>query len=119
MTEKERLVALINEAQIECDDNYGMTHSGQMADYLLENGVIAPPCKIGDKVWYHDYVPTSRGLERILRSSEVREITIDSHCSFITLASCTSLALEKFGETVFLTREEAEAALENMKGARS
>ncbi len=110
MTERDRLFALIVSMPPE------VRTAAEMTDYLLENGVIVPPCKVGDKVWYHDCVPTSRGLERILRSSEVREITIDSHCSFVTLVSYTSLDLEKFGKTVFLTREEAEAALERMKG---
>lgn len=86
-----------------------------IADRLMYNGVILPPCKLGDKVWYYDYVPTTKGLERIIRLSEVSQITIDSHCSFVTLVNCLSLALENFGKTVFLTREEAEAALEKLR----
>ena len=48
MNERERLIELINQAQAKSDDNFGMTNSEQMADFLLENGVVLLPCKIGD-----------------------------------------------------------------------
>ena len=48
MIERERLIELIDRAQAISDDNFGMTNSEQMADFLLENGVAILPCKIGD-----------------------------------------------------------------------
>ena len=56
MTEKEKLVELINEA----NSNYNFEFSvgkipkprdEYIADFLLENGVIVPPCKVGDKMY--------------------------------------------------------------------
>jgi hypothetical protein len=37
---RDRLMALINDVVHPC-------HAGALADYLIENGVIVPPCKVG------------------------------------------------------------------------
>ena len=54
MTEHERLIKLLDEriAIQECSfspDKPLTTDS--LADYLLEHGVIVPPCKVGDTVY--------------------------------------------------------------------
>lgn len=117
MTQKERLVALINEAQIECDDNYGMTHSGQMADFLLDNGVILPPVRVGDTVhtnssmrgWYY------RAKNRPY-SAKVVFIGINGGNGFFNVAfedgNMLQFNFSDLGRTVFLSREEAAAALD-------
>ena len=52
---RDRLIELINNADVQINGNispyrdYGME---KIADYLLENGVIVPPCKVGDWIWY-------------------------------------------------------------------
>lgn len=85
--------------------------SEQLADYLLENGVIVPPCKVGDTV----YAITEQGTCEI----EVESI----HCwiSGMWKFNCWSgkgkyrvgyeLSFDDFGKTVFLTKAEAEKAL--------
>lgn len=48
---RERLIELILSADISLfgtDKSFAEVY----ADYLLGNGVIVPPCKVGDKVWY-------------------------------------------------------------------
>ena len=83
-----------------------------LADYLLANGVIVPPCKFLQRVYV---IPTIEN-----RLSDVTEMK----CIGFTLshdAYCVNLMNEKnklyqpafgrFGKTVFLTREEAERAL--------
>lgn len=50
MTERERLIELL-------DQNCGYSEEQKaetLADYLLANGVIVPPCKVGDKVYQYD-----------------------------------------------------------------
>ena len=82
----------------------------QIADCLLANGVIVPPCKVGDTV----YVVTSYICEY-----EVKEIAYDDmfmkfYCYNESYAfECQRFMFfdERIGKTVFLTREEAEAAL--------
>ena len=39
---RDRLVELLDRAFLESDDNYGMPCTGQVADQLIENGVIVP-----------------------------------------------------------------------------
>ena len=48
MTDRDRLAELlINSPSLDTWEN---DFEGA-ADYLLENGVIVPPCKVGDTVW--------------------------------------------------------------------
>ncbi len=48
MTDRERLLDLINQALLKMKPNFTFE---ALADYLLENGVIVPPCKVGDIVY--------------------------------------------------------------------
>jgi len=67
----------------------------RIADYLIANGVIVPPCKVGDKVYQTDGVRTY--------TSTINKIIYDTN----------SIAFDEraIGKTVFLTKEEAENAL--------
>lgn len=81
-----------------------------VADYLLEDGVIVPPCKVGDKV----YAISSVFDESTLESKKVvktRVIDFISSPSFLIESRGLIMAERDFGKTVFLTREEAEQAL--------
>lgn len=61
------------------------------------------PCAVGDTVWQIHTLPrTNRKI--------IAEVKADAF--FITLCTLEG----RFGKTVFLTREEAESALEKMKG---
>ena len=106
---KERLTKLIKEAQ----ERY--IYAEDMAQYLMDNGVIVPPCKVGDTV----YSVMKGGLMkccvtcvRIDDYSDERRMEI--LCKEIRSrpsqhVKCFGAA--DFGKTVFLTREEAERAL--------
>ncbi len=100
MNERERLVNLLSKAFIVSDDNYGTPNSEQVADYLLENGVIVPPVKVGDTIYMI--------VEK--RAKITRE-----YFRFIKKTKLTFLNLERvlkaWGKTVFLTKEQAEKAL--------
>ena len=78
----------------------------KVADPLLraqaDGRLVVLPCKVGDTV-YRIFNPPSR------------EPVISAH----TLMSVDYIVrwIDKFGKTVFLTREEAEKALEAMKDA--
>lgn len=83
-----------------------------IADHLLANGVIVPPCKVGDTVYKIEGDGIIRELKAIscscLVSDSVRSMTI--HCSNYREA-VISFTWSDFGKTVFLTREDAEQAL--------
>ena len=92
-----------------------------IADHLLAEGVIVPPCKVGQTV----YVPWRYEFQQGIAIVTVQEIkfydTNTSHCMFfIDMESdneCFNQSFggwkieESIGVTVFLTQEEAEKAL--------
>ena len=95
MTDRDRLIKVLNEAFIKSDDNYGMPSIKQVTDYLVANGVITLPCKVGDKVYQTDGVR--------LYESQIKSIIYDTN----------NIAFDEnaIGKSIFLTREEAEKAL--------
>ena len=104
----------------------------KIADYLLDNGVIVPPCKVGDKLYA---ISKNRIAECICDEISIcNEVTIsaDFKCDYDCKGcpfnvwkqdfhtgeySCDGeygicfFSLTDFGKTVFLTREDAENAL--------
>ena len=117
MTNRERLIELLNVTQLICAVYNGVTNTMQMADYLLENGVIVPPCCIGDTV----YEIRENGKNPISGKRFDRCITTVQMLDCAAIRKSTLYAKEKryakndsvrLGKTVFLTREEAEKALE-------
>ena len=84
----------------------------QISDYLLENGVIVPPCKVGDTV----YLLIDWGYEKEIEEKEVGAISIQGTNDFSKelwedFRGGQLGTFADFGKTVFLTREEAEQAL--------
>lgn len=85
---RERLVKLIMGRPMLAD-------AEEMADYLIANGVIVPPCKVGDTVYQVD-------AERVY-PSVVKAVIYDTD----------GIAFDEraIGKTVFTSPEEAEQAL--------
>ena len=137
MTERERLIELIEEGtRIAYDksleevrrivkENHHFNSatdrtvsvSEMVADFLLSNGVIVPPVKVGDTV----YEIRENGRSPISGRRFDRCITTVQMLDCAAIRKSTLYAKEKryakndsvrLGKTVFLTREEAEKALE-------
>lgn len=66
--------------------------------------VVVLPCKLGDTVWL---VVTKRSRIYATEHKFVKR----SHLTFLNMER----VLQEFGKTVFLTREDAEKALEGMR----
>ena len=108
MTDKERLTNIIHNAQNKYL-NLLKFESSILADYLIANGVIVPPCKVGDRV----YRPSKYlGVVQFVITS----FNMYQSEMFFTDDSDNIIYLPDIGKTVFLTREEAEKALERSKG---
>lgn len=104
MTQRDRLIELIQSAVDGCARHWAEV----IADKLLANGVIVPPVKVGDTVYEHEYSVCDTDVggfwtEEVV-PTQVRGIAVLTEYDYHTL--------DNFGKTVFLTREEAEAALE-------
>lgn len=120
---KDRLIALIQDSVNGCAKHWAEI----IADYLLANGVIVPPCKMGDTVY--EVITCKDKLNNRINGHICSCIVTSIHLSnrytikdapYITLGADSTyhhgnyrkrVPLEAFGTTVFLTREEAEQAL--------
>ena len=105
MSDRERLIDLIREAKKHTKNaNSDLERNMIFAEYLLEHGVIVPPCKVGDKV----YRPSDclGVVQFVIISFNIYESEM-----FFTDDSENIIYLSDIGKTVFLTREEAERAL--------
>lgn len=81
----------------------------QIAEYLLANGVIVPPCKIGQTVYCivegFDVVMEGHIRQLIVAEGIFIDCVIRGYFNQVFHSS-------KIGKTVFLTKEEAEQALQ-------
>ena len=111
MTERERLIHLIGEIK---SYEYGgmatVTNEG-VADYLLENGVIVLPVKVGESIYYIDEKENKVEQECIrYYTCKMWETT-----PILTRHNKNFWKTYKFGKNVFLNREEAENVLKDQK----
>lgn len=93
----------------------------ELAEADKDGRVVVLPCKVGDTVWIV-------GAVRKLYSAKVRTFFCghtsavrggddDGHIHMIRTTEC-DIPMQKFGKTVFLSREEAEKALQEMEGKK-
>ena len=106
---RDRLIKLLG-----CEGNVITANDFEtVADYLLENGVIVPPCKVGDKVYVVDYTR----LGNMIFECTIEEISHFTYGTYyylnwgLHIPRFKACQEKSFGKTVFLTREEAEKAL--------
>lgn len=112
MTDRDRLIELLVQKQdygIELGDHMETIDNDVLADHLLANGVIVPPCKVGDKVYFDTYLHGDSVGVQSHRVINVKYVITTEPSKGGIGAEIPDYA---FGETVFLTREEAEKALE-------
>lgn len=116
MTERERLIDIIQKSV----DGCSVYWAGLIADGLLKNGVIVPPCKVGDKIYV---IPSKTNYKLNIanghtENNRIYEQIVDAihiYLTGYTLSSCEGLQHQPsalYGETWFLIKKEAEKALE-------
>lgn len=134
MTERERLIELLSNIDYACDNESNLQDRIEfISDYLLANGVILSPVKVGDKVYVNpytwDYLSFSDYEHYFIHSehfviAEVVSIIKTRKQNIIKLkiynkTTCSPkykrYPISSIGITVFLTKEEAEKALEDKK----
>lgn len=81
----------------------------QLADHLIDNGVIVPPVKVGQTVWA---VEKYGGKPIAIIEGKVQMVGVTSRSVKVLLRNHKDFnKTYVFGKTVFLTREAAEEAL--------
>lgn len=82
----------------------------KLADHLLDNGVIAPPVRVGQTVWCLigslNHAVEGRLYECNIRYDGITYFRFSRNGYFSGIATEDAI-----GKTVFLTRDAAEAAL--------
>lgn len=87
----------------------------ELAEADKDGRVVVLPCKVGQRVF------TLLDTDKHISECEVKQIGMGNKIGFLGLEPIGArgreygVALNGFGKTVFLTREEAEKALEAMK----
>ena len=121
MTERERLIELLCSAPLGSktfEQQYYKSTITKIADYLLSNGVIVPPVKVGDTVYEFFDVKGFYSITEFIVEDIVIGVNTDKcnlYCKSKHSNSEYIFYRDSFGKTVFFTREEAEKALEEMK----
>lgn len=115
---RDRLIELLNTCQ-DRGQRWNYFESGQsvesvtneiLADHLLANGVIVPPVKIGDTVYYITGIHNT-----LVKGAKVKEIYIgESGFAYHLCTGYDYFTLQQ--DEIFLTREEAERALKGGEG---
>ena len=131
MTDRDRLIELVDKAKKEyAGDVTDHTETDYIVECLLNNGVIVPPCKVGDVVYPLNADPRFRAfIDNITQTKNGLEFEwvqydVGVDCTEIWDAEC--FEINDIGKTVFLneteylkakgilTKEEAEAKLKEL-----
>ena len=115
---RDRLIELLNDATFGVNVHTLADHLKKetieaVADYLIANGVIVPPCKVGDTLYVISQTKDKR-IMPFVNQYKATSIGIGKRKCIVYHEMDGYIKLFKqddFGKTVFLTREEAEQAL--------
>ena len=142
MTDRDRLIELLNIAVGDC--NLTDPEIKIVADYLLANGVIVPPCKVGDTVYVitdcsqimmyydNDYLTGTGAIEcpfedvcNFTDCNDDNTQVLETYVNYMGIEDgsewyfrCEHINrandFNEIGKTVFLTKEEAEEKLKEL-----
>ena len=93
----------------------GYDHLRELAEADKDGRVVVLPCKVGQRVF------ALLDTDKHISECEVKQIGLGNEIGFVSIEPIGArgreygVSIKGFGKTVFLTREEAEAALEEMK----
>lgn len=106
---RDRLIKLIEDSLPNDNHIYFTKDIETMADELIANGVILLPIKKGDTVWHKEekYILDSYKVNCIIPNIEIGASCISRDILF---------NLDDIGKTVFLTKDQAEQKLKEMRG---
>jgi hypothetical protein len=103
-----RLKAYEDMVDLETLNNTPISRLVELAEADKDGRVAVLPCKVGDTVWR-----IVRDGEPHITRDEVRDMCfVDDMTPCVELVGGRVTFTEKFGKTVFLSREEAERAME-------
>ena len=109
MTERDRLIELLNTDLSGCDGDY----DEELADYLIANGVIVLPCSFFKECFV---IPTVENSLSDITEMKCIGFSLSHNMYNANLITDKNKLYQPcfgdFGKTVFLTEEEAEKEIE-------
>ena len=114
-----RLKAYEDMVDLETLNNTPISRLVELAEADKDGRVVVLPCKVGQRVF------ALMDMDKHISECEVKRISMGNKIGFIGLEPIGArgreygVVLNGFGKTVFLTREEAEKALEARKDETS
>ena len=113
MTEREKLISIL---QRQGEDGGFYESADIIADFLLANGVILPPVKVGDPVfridnWNGEHI----AVGKISMIKQKSDFTWSFRGVGKGFEGSKDFTITDIGTTVFLTRKDAEKALNEQK----
>ena len=115
---RERLIELIKKVPygVSVGATFERHFCEKVADHLIANGVILPPCYIGQPVWevykwFTGKVEVREGKISMLQQKADKTWKIRVSIN----SSVYDITVDKIGKTIFLSREEAEKRQEELK----
>ena len=124
---RDRLIELLLNVDYALDtDGRGARDSAEfIADYLLANGVIVPPCKLGDTVWYisteNPHVAFQKELKPRKDPIPVKGILITEDGIYVSTDGIEGVKdrCDKVGEDyAYLSEEDAWAEIKQKRNPR-
>lgn len=85
----------------------------ELAEADKDGRVVVQPCKQGDELWTYCNYPVKR-----VYSFTVSDVSTLNGRTVLNTLGLGTIRLEDIGKTVFLTRTEAEKALQKMEGKK-
>lgn len=121
---RDRLIEILLEDCVTFTDKYKVSarlQAERVADILLANGVIVPPCKVGTTLFFLYNSPYADKPDLTPRIYKTTDWYFEVDKAGIVINTSDIHSFNKvydyvLGKTVFLTREEAEKALAEREG---
>ena len=104
---KNRLIELLEGTLEDWECDVSDKTISEIAEHLIENGVIASPCKVGDKIYQTDGI-------RIYEST-INEITFTTQ-KMICVTENIAFDETTIGKSIFFDKKEAQAKLKGGEG---
>lgn len=123
---RDRLIKLIEDYVTYLPHVEGQTWEEACADYLIENGIIILPCKVGDTVYEVKRCTSSEAIQAGIpidnkkRGRYGRDMVYSRNRPYkVCKRKMVKSLYQQVGKTVFLTTEDAQKALDELQGAQN
>lgn len=113
---RDRLIEIVDKAKEEyANDVTDHTETEYIVESLLDNGVVVPPCKVGDTVWMvytpkYPANPEDKG-KYFMCEDGVQRIIYGAKGLSIETWNIGTIPAKEIGKKLFFSEEEAEQKL--------